>query len=154
MNGDILIKTLLITRAGQQQYFQFNIPRDVTSITGIIASVQLINAPVVSGTGQVGFLQLQTTGKANACYNSIVKLEPAIALKADLGLKEYQAGFTLPNALLTNGLAQRGKTKPEIINLPACNSVYGNYKDVLGKTFLQTVQYRVAITLWTKTTRL
>ena len=150
MNGDILIQTLLITRAGQQQYFQFNIPRDVTAITGIITSVQLIDVALVAGTGQVGFLQLQTTGKANGCYNSIVKLEPATALRADLGLKVYQAGFTQTNALLTNGLAQRGITKPETINLPACNSVYGNYKDLLGKSLTKNVQYRVAITLWTK----
>ena len=154
MNGDIIIQALLITRAGQQQYFQFNIPRDVTSIVGIITSVQLIDAATVSGTGQVGFLQLQTTGKANGCYNSIVKLEPAAAIKADLGLKVYQAGFTHENALLTNGLAQRGITKPETINLPACNSVYGNYKDLLGKALSKNVQYRVAITLWTKKVRL
>lgn len=154
MNGNILIEKLLITRAGQQQYFQFNIPRDVTAVTGILTSVQLIDVPAISGTGQVGFLQLQTTGKANGCYNSIVKLEPAIALKSDLSLKAYQAGFTQTNALLTNGLAQRGMTKPEIINLSACNNVYGNYKDLLGKQLSKNVQYRVAITLWTKTIRL
>lgn len=154
MNGNILIQTLLITRAGQQQYFEFNIPRDVTAITGIITSVQLIDAAVASGTGQVGFLQLQTTGKANGCYNSIVKLEPAIALKSDLGLKEIQAGFTQTNALLANGLAQRGRTNSETINLPACNSVYGNYKDLLGKSLTKNVQYRVAITLWTKRIKL
>lgn len=154
MIGDIIIQTLLITRAGQQQYFEFNIPRDVVSITGIITSVQLIDAATVAGTGQVGFLQLQTTGKANGCYNSIVKLEPATALKADLGLKVYQAGFTHPNALLTNGLAQRGRSKPETINLPACNSVYGNYKDLLGKSLSKNVQYRIAITMWTKMVKL
>lgn len=154
MNGDILIQTLLISRAGQQQYFQFNIPRDVIAVTGIITSVQLIDVAAVSGTGQVGFLQLQVTGKANGCYNSIVKLEPATALKTDLGLTVYQAGFTHNNALLTNGLAQRGITKPEIINLPACNCVYGNYKDLLGKTLLRNIRYRVAITLWTKRIKL
>ena len=154
MNGDILIQTLLISRAGQQQYFQFNIPRDVIAVTGIITSVQLIDVAAVSGTGQVGFLQLQVTGKANGCYNSIVKLEPATALKTDLGLTVYQAGFTRSNALLTNGLAQRGITKPEIINLPACNNVYGNYKDLLGKTLSRNIQYRVAITLWTKRIKL
>ena len=154
MIGDIIIQTLLITRAGQQQYFEFNIPRDVVSITGIITSVQLIDAASVDGTGQVGFLQLQTTGKANGCYNSIVKLEPATALKADLGLKVYQAGFTHSNALLTNGLAQRGRSKPETINLPACNSVYGNYKDLLGKSLSKNVQYRIAITMWTKMVKL
>lgn len=154
MNGDILIQTLLIIRAGQQQYFQFNIPRDVTAITGIITSVQLIDVAVVAGTGQVGFLQLQTTGKANGCYNSIVKLEPATALRSDLGLRVHQAGFTQTNALLTNGLAQRGITKPEILNLPACNSVYGNYKDLLGKALSRNVRYRVAITLWTKRIKL
>ena len=154
MNGNILIEKLLITRAGQQQYFQFNIPRDVTAVIGIMTSVQLIDVPVVSGTGQVGFLQLQTTGKANGCYNSIVKLEPAIALKSDLSLTVYQAGFTQTNALLTNGLAQRGVTKPEIINLSATNNVYGNYKDLLGKVLSKNIQYRVAITLWTKTIKL
>jgi hypothetical protein len=154
MNGNILIEKLLVTRASQQQYFQFNIPRDVTTITGILTTVQLIDVPVVSGTGQVGFLQLQSTGKANGCYNSIVKLEPAIALKSDLSLKAYQAGFTQTNALLLNGLAQRGITKPEIINLSACNNVYGNYKDLLGKILSKDIQYRVAITLWTKTIRL
>jgi hypothetical protein len=154
MNGDILIQTLLISRAGQQQYFQFNIPRDVISVTGIITSVQLIDVAAVSGTGQVGLLQLQVTGKANGCYNSIVKLEPATALKSDLGLTVYQAGFIRNNALLINGLAQRGRTKPEIINLPACNSVYGNYKDLLGKTLAKNIQYRVAITLWTKKIKL
>lgn len=154
MNGNILIEKLLITRAGQQQYFQFNIPRDVTAVTGILTSVQLIDVLAVSGTGQVGFLQLQTTGKANGCYNSIVKLEPATALKSDLSLKVYQAGFTQTNALLTNGLAQRGMTKPEIINLAATSNVYGNYKDLLGKVLLKNIQYRVAITLWTKTLKL
>jgi hypothetical protein len=109
---------------------------------------------VVSGTGQVGFLQLQTTGKANGCYNSIVKLEPAVALKSDLSLKAYQAGFTQTNSLLLNGLAQRAITKPEIINLSACNNVYGNYKDLLGKILSKDIQYRIAITLWTKTLRL
>lgn len=154
MNGDILIQTLLIHRAGQQQYFQFNIPRDVQTITGIITSVQLIDTAIVLGTGQVGFLQLQTTGIANGCYNSIVKLEPATALMSDLGLTSYQAGFTQKNALITNGLTQRGVTKPETINLPACNSVYGNYKDVLGAALSLNILYRVAITLWTKTKRL
>ena len=154
MNGDIIIQTLLISRAGQQQYFQFNIPRDVMAVTGIITSVQLIDVAAVSGTGQVGFLQLQVTGKANGCYNSIVKLEPAAALKSDLGLTVYQAGFTRNNALLTNGLAQRGRTKPEIINLPACNCVYGNYRDLLGITLSRNIQYRVAITLWTKRIKL
>jgi hypothetical protein len=140
---------MLITLAGQQQYFQVNIPRDVTAITGIIASVQLIDAPVVSGTGQVGMLQLQATGTANGCYNSIVKLEPVVALKGDLGLKVYQAGFTKDNALLTNGLAQRGQSAPETILLPPCNSFYGNYRDLLGKVLKRNVQYRVSVTLWT-----
>lgn len=154
MTGDIIIQTLLISRAGQQQYFQFNVPRDVQTITGIITSVQLIDAAVISGTGQVGFLQLQTTGIANVCYNSIVKLEPSTALMADLGLTYYQAGFTQKNALITNGLAQRGVTKPETINLPACSNVYGNYKDVLGALLSRNIRYKVAITLWTKTQRL
>ena len=154
MNGDILIQTFMIIRAGQQQYFQFNIPRDVIAIAGIITSVQLIDVAVVAGTGQVGFLQLQTTGKANGCYNSIVKLEPATALRSDLGLRVHQAGFTQTNTLLMNGLAQRGITKPETLNLPACNSVYGNYKDLLGKALSQNVKYRVSITLWTKRIKL
>jgi hypothetical protein len=70
-------------------------------------------------------------------------------LKADLGLTAYQAGFTRPNALLTNGLAQRGLSSPEMILLPPCNCFYANYKDLLGRALAQDVQYRVSITLWT-----
>ena len=149
MNGDILIHRVEIRRAGEQQFFQLNIPRDITQITGIITGVQLMDAPLVSGTGQVGFLQLQATGKANDCYNSIVKLEPIAALKTDLGLTAYQAGFTKPNALLTNGLSQRGLSSPETIWLPPCNCFYGNYKDLLGKVLFQDVRYRISITFWT-----
>jgi hypothetical protein len=154
MRGDILVHTLIINRAGEQQYFQLNIPRDVTAITGIITSVQLIDVPQVSGTGQVGLLQLQATGKPNGCYNSIVRLEPAAALKADLGLQAYQAGFSQTNALLTNGLAQRGLTSPETFQLPSCNSFYGNYRDLLGKGLRKNVSYRVSITLYTQRKKL
>ena len=149
MSGDIIIHTILIHRAGEQQYFQLNIPRDVTQINGIMTGVRLIDVPPVTGTGQVGMLQLQATGRANGCYNSIVKLEPVQALKADLSLTVYQAGFTRPNALLTNGLAQRGRSSPETILLPPCNCFYGNYKDLLGKGLTKDVNYRVSITLWT-----
>ena len=148
MNGDILIHPLVITRAAEQQYFQLNIPRDVTAITGILTSVQLVDVPTVSGTGQVGLLQLQATGKPNGCYNSVVKLEPAVALKGDLGMTVYQAGFSQTNALMTNGLAQRGLTSPETIQLPPCNSFYGNYRDLLGKILKRDVLYRVSISLW------
>jgi|SRR6185437_7553604 len=154
MNGDILIHILWIHRAGEQQYFQVNIPRDVTQIHGISTGVQLMDAPLVSGTGQVGFLQLQATGRANGCYNSIVKLEPIHALKTDLSLTAYQAGFTQPNALLLNGLSQRGLSSPETIDLPPCNCFYGNYKDILGKELARDVQYRITITLWTKKKKL
>lgn len=149
MSGDIIVHILSIRRAGEQQYFQVNIPRDVTQIKGIITGVQLIDVPAVSGTGQGGMLQLQATGPANGCYNSIVKLEPVAALKGDLGLTAYQAGFSKPNALLTNGLAQRGLNSPETILLPPCNCFYGNYKDLLGKGLAKDVSYRVSITLWT-----
>ncbi|MBO9565547.1 MAG: hypothetical protein J7621_22410 [Niastella sp.] len=154
MNGNILVHTLVISRAGEQQYFQLNIPRDVTAITGIITSVQLVDVPQVGGTGQVGMLQLQATGKPNGCYNSIVKLEPAVALKTDLGLTTYQAGFTQTNALITNGIAQRGLTSPETFQLPSCNSFYGNYRDLLGKGLQQDVRYRVNITLYTQRKKL
>ena len=36
MSGDILIHILWIHRAGEQQYFQLNIPRDVIQIHGKI----------------------------------------------------------------------------------------------------------------------
>jgi hypothetical protein len=150
MNGNILVHILAISRAGEQQYFQLNIPRDVTVITGIITSIQLVDVPPVSGTGQVGLLQLQATGKANGCYNSIVKLEPAAALKGDLGLTAYQAGFSQVNTLMTNGIAQRGLTSPESFQLPPCNSFYGNYRDLLGKGLKKDVRYRVSITLYTQ----
>lgn len=150
MSSNILIQTLLIERAGEQQYFQVNIPRDVQAINGIITGVQLIDVPVVSGTGQMGLLQLQATGRANGSYNSIVKLEPAAALKSDLGLTVYQAGFTVPNALITNGLAHRGRSSHELIHLPFTNCLYGNYKDLLGKSLSSDIRYRVSIILWTK----
>jgi hypothetical protein len=76
MTQEIIVHPLLITKAGEQQYFQVNIPRDVISIVGITNSIQLMQKATISGTGQVGFLQLQATGKANGCYNSIVRLEP------------------------------------------------------------------------------
>lgn len=149
MSSDILIHRVEIHRAGEQLFFQLNVPRDVTQIIGIITGVQLMDAPLVSGTGQVGFLQLQATGRASGCYNSIVKLEPVAALKTDLGLKAYQAGFTKPNALLLNGLSQRGLSSPETIFLPPCNCFYGNYKDLLGQALGQNVNYRISITFWT-----
>lgn len=149
MNRQILVHTILIDRAGQQQYFAINVPRDVTAIVGIQTGVQLIDVPVMSGTGQTGMLQLQATGRANGSYNSIVRLEPAQALKADLNLSAYQAGFSQANALLTSGLAQRGHSSPELIRLPACNSLYGNYKDVLGSRLGRDLHYRISITLWT-----
>lgn len=149
MNGDIVIQNLLITRKGQHEYFQLNIARDVTAITGIASSVQLQEVVPVNGTGQTGMLQLQATGTANGCYNSIVKLEAAAALKGDLGLSVYQAGFTQDNALLTNGLAMRGKSSAETIHLLPCNSFYGNYRDLLGARLGRDVQYRVSITLFT-----
>ncbi len=149
MSGDILIHILTIRRAGEQLFFQLNIPRDVTRIAGIATSIQLVTAPLVSGTGQVGFLQLQATGIASNCYNSIVRLEPVAALKTDLGLKAYQAGFTQPNALLLNGLSQRGLSSPATILLPPCNCFYGNYKDLLGQDLALDIHYQVSITLWT-----
>jgi hypothetical protein len=149
MSGHILVHTILIQRAGEQQYFSINVPRDITAIQGILTGVQLVDVPPVTGTGQIGMLQLQATGKANGSYNSIVKLEPAQALKSDLNLTTYQAGFSQPNALLTNGLAQRGRNSPEIITLPACNCFYGNYKDLLGSQLGRDVTYRINITLWT-----
>ena len=149
MNGDILIHTIAVRRAGEQLYFQLNIPRDVIQIAGIATGVKLVAAPLVSGTGQVGFLQLQATGKSGNCYNSIVRLEPVAALKTDLGVKVYQAGFVQPNALLVNGLSQRGLSSPETILLPPCNCFYGNYRDLLGQNLAQDIHYQVSITLWT-----
>lgn len=154
MNGEIIVHTLIISRAGEHQYFEINIPRDVVQISGITTGVQLIDVPQVSGTGQTGMLQLQATGRVNGFYNSIVKLEPVAALKADLGLKVYQAGFTVSNALLINGLAQRGLNSPENIHLPHCNCFYGNYVDLLGKGLNKDVSYRINITLWTKKRKL
>ncbi|MFB6453799.1 hypothetical protein ACE38W_00905 [Chitinophaga sp. Hz27] len=149
MNTEIIIHTLVITRAGEQQYFQLNIPRHTTAIYGIMNSVQLIDVPPIGATGQIGSLQFQSTGRTNDCYNSIVKLEPAVALKGDLGLKAYQAGFIRETALLTNGIAQRGVMSAEVIQLPPCNNFYGNYKDTLGKGLNKDVKYRISITLWT-----
>lgn len=154
MSGDILIHTLTVRRAGEQLFFQLNIPRDVTQITGILAGIQLTDAPLVSGTGQVGLLQLQATGRAGSCYNSIVKLEPVAALKTDLGLKMYQAGFPQHNTLLLNGLSQRGLTSPETIALPPCNCFYGSYTDLLGQQLAQNIRYRVSITFWTNKRKL
>lgn len=149
MNGEIIIHNIEVTRRAQHDYFQLNIARDVTAIVGICGSVQLIDAVQISGTGQIGMLQLQATGTANGCYNSIVKLEPATALKGDLGLTALQAGFTQDNALLTNGLAMRGQASAESIHLLPCNSFYGNYRDLLGKTLGKDVRYRVSVTLFT-----
>lgn len=153
MIQDIIVHPLLITKAGEQQYFQLNIPRDVIAITGVTNSIQLIQQATVSGTGQVGFLQLQATGRANGCYNSIVRLEPVNALKTDLSLSTYQAGFLHTDLIQRNGIAQRGKNSPENIHLPACNSFYGNYRDLLGEMLSKDISYRLSITLWTQVKR-
>jgi hypothetical protein len=154
MTQEIIVHPLLITKAGEQQYFQVNIPRDVISIVGITNSIQLMQKATVSETGQVGFLQLQATGRANGCYNSIVKLEPIEALKTDLSLSSYQAGFLHLDLIQKNGIAQRGMNSPETIHLPSCNCFYGNYKDLLGRLLSQDISYRLSITLWTQVKRI
>lgn len=149
MKGNILIHKLLIQRAGEHRYFQVDIPADVLHITGIQTGVQLIDIVPVMGTGQVGSLQLQTTGSINECYNSNVKADPVDALKSDLGLTVYQAGFVQENRLMTNGIAQRSKAGTELIHLPSCACLYGNYRDLIGKALQRDVQYRVNITFLT-----
>lgn len=153
MREEIIVHTLLITRAGEHQYFQLDIPRDVIAITGVTSSVQLMQDVKATGTGQVGFLQFQATGKANGCYNTICKFESSQALKSDLSLTTYQAGFTKPTLLQKNGIAKRGMNSPETIFLPSCNCFYANYKDVLGETLAKDIAYRISITLWIQVNR-
>jgi hypothetical protein len=87
---------------------------------------------------------------------SLVRIiqEPIEALKTDLSLSSYQAGFLHLDLIQKNGIAQRGMNSPEAIHLPSCNCFYGNYKDLLGRLLSQDISYRLSITLWTQVKRI
>lgn len=149
MTGDIIVQPILITRKGQHEFFQLNMARDVTAITGISNSVQLLDNVQANNTAQTGILQLQATGAANNCYTRVILLEPAEALKYDLDFSVYQAGFIYEDALTKDGLAMRGKHGPEKISLQPCNCFYGSYRDLLGLSLNKDVRYKVSILLFT-----
>lgn len=154
MQQDILIHTINVHRQGEKQYFQIRIPNDAPAITGIATGIQLIATSTdIPATGQMGVLQLQTTGQYNHCYNSIVRLSPAAARKLDLGFTDFQAGYPHPSMLLQDGLAQRSHDGPEAILLPGRHIFYGNYTDYIGRRLAMNIIYTVVLTFWTTPNR-
>src|SRR4051794_40865726 len=70
MQGNIIAVHIPISRKGELNFFQVNIPDDVKRITGIVAEVAGFNAkPDLSKRSLAGILKLQSEQSANICYS-------------------------------------------------------------------------------------
>lgn len=152
MTSDIVVTKINISRSGELNFFQVNIPKDVVGITGIQTGILGINVPGAkfSSKNHVGTIKLQTETPANMCYCGEVYFGSG-------ALENTLTGFDTANRdmvkLFTFPFASGSSSDVETTMIRDTYTLYGCYEDLLGKQLGRNVSYTIGLYLWTKPSR-
>jgi len=147
----ILVSQVIVSKQGQQLFFEVTIPADTTSIIGIETSVTALQG--VSDTGanrMAGNLKLQAENAANLCYSTEVII-------GNSPMENTVPGFpALANPVLTtlwtspwSGGSYR---EPETLLVKDCCILYGSYTDEIGVSMGMDITYTVNLYTWIERT--
>ena len=147
MQGNIIAVNIPVSRKGELNFFQVNIPNDVNRITGIVAEITGYSiAPGLNGRTLAGTLKLQSEQNSNICYSCQL-------FTGTNGIEDVIKGFTYAGGdvadlypSLYSGSTFRG-IQP--IRIPGSYVVFGCFEDNIGKQLNQDVTYNVGLLLYT-----
>jgi hypothetical protein len=148
MTSDIVVTKINITRSGELNFFQVNIPKDVVGITGIQTGILGVHIPG-DGFGDknhVGSIKLQAETPANMCYCCEVYFGSGT-------LENTLTGFDTASGdmvnLFTFPFASGSSSGVETTMIRNTHTIYGCYEDILGKQLGRDVPYTIGLYLWT-----
>lgn len=148
MQGNIIAVNIPISRKGELNFFQVNIPDDVKCITGIVAEITGFSvAPDLSKRSLAGTLKLQSEQNSNICYSCQLFI-------GSNSVEDVIKGFTYAGGDIADlypspysGSTFRG-IQP--VRIPNSYIVFGCFEDNIGRQLNQDVAYNVGLHLWTE----
>lgn len=148
MQGNIIAVNIPVSRKGEMNFFQVNIPNDVARITGIIAEINGFNvAPDLTKRTLAGTLKLQSEQSLNICYSCqlFIGTNP---------IEDVIKGFTYAGGDIADlypspysGSTFRGFQPVRIAN---SYIISGCFEDNIGRSLNQDITYNVNLHLWTE----
>ena len=146
MQGNIIAVNVAISRKGELNFFQVNIPDDVKGITGIVAEINGFSAaPDLSKRTLAGTLKLQAEQSSGICYSCQL-------FTGRNGIEDVIKGFTYAGGNITDlypsvysGSTFRG-IQPVRIN--GSYVVFGCFEDNIGRQMNQDIAYNVALHMY------
>lgn len=150
MKQCIVVQTIPIHFASQIRHFEIRIPDNTVRIIGLETSVRFNNPPIVPEEMQhlfhakyiLGEVRLQGTDEPQWFYSGSI-YETALPEERDFD-KAIQ-DFEMP-------YKTHGKSVREILdNQPATTCIKGFYKDIIGQTLNQHLNYTVSLMLHVQT---
>jgi len=147
MQGNIIAVNIPISRKGELNFFQVNLPDDVNGITGIVAELRGFSAaPDLSTRTLAGTLKLQAEQNAGICYSCQL-------YTGKNAIEDIITGFTYAGGNITDlypsvysGSTFRG-VQP--VKIPNSYVVFGCFEDNIGKQMNQDVAYNLGLHLYT-----
>jgi hypothetical protein len=146
MQGNIIAVSIPVSRKGELNFFQVNIPDDVKGITGIVAEINGFSiAPDLSKRILAGTLKLQAEQSAGICYNCQL-------FTGRNSIEDVIKGFTYAGGNVTDlypsvysGSTFRG-IQP--VQISGSYVVFGCFEDNIGNQMDQDVAYNVVLHLY------
>lgn len=147
MVTSVIALKVAISRQGQQNYFQVNVPKDTARIIGIetgITGLDGVTPPEITGRQLAGQIRLQAENAANICYSAPVYLGISDLDKQLLGFDPLYTGW---QQNLHIGCIDK---VPDPVTIQNSYMLYGNYTDAFGKKLNRDLRYTVGLYLWTE----
>jgi len=146
-----VIVEIPVTKKGQLNFFEVNIPKDVTLAFDTQATITGINGIKdlrrLKGMNVAGIIKLQSENTADLYYSSLLTF-------GNSPVEALLPGFTdvcgdLINMFVTPYYENDYKPIPSVETIDSY-TLYGCYEDLLGKDLNQNISYSVSLCLWTK----
>ena len=149
MKNSIVVVKIPVTKKGELNYFQINIPKDVERITGIetgISGLSGVTAIEINDKYLAGIAKVQAENTADLCYSSEIFIGTGILEKTIPGFVITPANQSFYDLLST---PNSGKAKQKML-IKNSHTLYGCYEDMLGKCFNRNLSYTIRLYLWTE----
>ncbi len=146
MQQKITVITIPITKKGELNFFQINLPRDISRIVGMQAGIMGVeNLFAVSQRYVAGIVKVQAEQIASFCYSSEVAIGYTDFEVQPIGSIALYKPLAIPYSL--RGVDSQ--LKPLLIR----NSftLYGRYEDLLIKKLNAGITYTFRLYVWTET---
>ena len=167
MTQDVIVQKLQIKKQGEQHYFQINIPRSAAKIVGVELGgfIKTVNKDVADDTIDYHFLRInrnkllgevnmQIANKPNFFYSAeLVQADENMYSNDFLEVQNTnKSGGYNPPILKPFWKSKQhshgGRKELDELLLDAETTIYGCYKDVIGKATKTNLHYAVMIYVW------